>query len=123
MRLLFPIAVLVTSIIPVTAQQFRVGGLALDTPPKLSGNCATSTRVHFSGRINATGPGEVAYQWIRSDHATAPVLLLMFLKSGPLPVTYDWNVKGSAKGWAAFKILSPNSIQSNKAEFQINCRL
>jgi len=101
---------------------FRVGGLALDAPPKLSGDCGKSTRVHYSGRINATGPGDVTYEWIRSDNAKAPAKTLHFSHSGPLPITYDWSVKGSATGWVAFRILSPNPIQSNKVPFRINCR-
>jgi hypothetical protein len=96
--------------------------LALDSPPKLSGDCGKLTRVHYSGRINATGPGDVTYEWIRSDNAKAPVQTLHFSHSGPLPVTYDWSMKGSATGWVAFRILSPNPIQSNKVPFRINCR-
>jgi hypothetical protein len=101
---------------------FRVGGLALDSPARLSGDCGKSTRVHFSGRINATGAGDVTYQWVRSDNANTPVKTLHFSHSGPLPVSDDWNIKGFATGWEAIRVLSPNQVESNKVSFRINCR-
>lgn len=101
---------------------FRVGGVALDSPPRLFGDCGTSTRVYFSGRINATGAGDVTYYWVRSDRATTPQQMLHLSHSGPLPVSFDWNIKGSATVWVGFRVLSPNQVQSDKVSFRINCR-
>jgi len=98
---------------------FKVG-FALDPQPQITGNCHP-TRVHFSGRINATAPGEATYQWVRSDNAQTPVHTLRFDKPGPLPITFDWNLSGNFSGWAAFRVLSPNQGESKKVQFQVNC--
>ena len=99
---------------------FKVG-IAIDSPPTLSGNCHP-TRVHFSGRINATAPGEATYQWVRSDNAQTPVLTLRFSKPGPLPVSYDWSLSKSATGWVAFRVLSPNQAETKKVGFRLKLR-
>lgn len=104
------------------AQPPRVGGLALDAPPFISGSCQAGTRVHFTGRINATGPLVVTYEWLRSDHASSPVRTLRFTRRGPLTITNNWVVRGPASGWMAFRILSPTQIESRKVEFRVNCR-
>ncbi|HEV2687317.1 MAG TPA: hypothetical protein VGV35_02150 [Bryobacteraceae bacterium] len=111
----------VTLFVAAAAAQPRVGGLALDDPPQRFGNC-NPTRLHFNGRINATGPMDVTYQWIRSDNASAPIKVLHFVRSGPLTINYDWTIRGSAKGWVAFKIISPQQIESRHVAFTINCR-
>jgi hypothetical protein len=95
----------------------RVGGLALDAPATI-GNCP-NTRVHVTGRINATGPLDVTYQWIRSDHSQAPVKTLHFDKKGPLTINYDWSHRGSASGWVAFKVLAPNPLESKHVSFSV----
>lgn len=117
-RFLFAMTLLASA----SAQRpFKVG-IALDSPARLSGNCATATRVHFTGRINATAPGDVVYQWVRSDNASTPEQHLRFTRPGPLPISYDWQLRGSANGWVAFRIISPNPIESRKVTFRINCR-
>jgi hypothetical protein len=102
-----------------SGQAPRVGGLALD-PPQMIGHC-NPTRVHFTGRINATGPLVVTYTWERSDHAQSPIRTLRFNRSGPLPISNDWSFKNSASGWMAFKILSPQQLESNKVSFRVDC--
>lgn len=98
---------------------FKVG-IAVDEP-SMSGNCHP-TRVHFNARINATAPGEVEYQWVRSDNANVPVRTLRFTRPGPLPVSFDWSLGRSLDGWVALKILSPNPIQSRRVAFAVTCR-
>ena len=98
---------------------FKVG-IALDAPPSIEGNCH-QTRVHFSGRINATGPGEVQYQWVRSDNGNAPVKTLHFSHRGPLPISYDWNLSRSFSGWVAFKIIYPNPAETRHVQFSASC--
>lgn len=106
--------------VAASAQQpFKVG-IALDSPPQLIGNC-NPTRVHFSGRINATAPGVATFQWIRSDNSSSPVRTLRFDRPGPLPITYDWVLRGSHTGWVAFKVLSPNTIESRRVNFRVDC--
>lgn len=102
------------------AAQPKVGGLALDDPPQYYGNC-NAMRVHFNGRINATGPMDVTYQWVRSDNARTPRQVLHFVRSGPLTVNFDWTVRGKSSGWVALKILSPQQLQSRQVGFATNC--
>src|ERR1700675_3061770 len=114
-------ALLVAALLMVGANgqpAFKVG-FAIDSPPTMSGNCPT--RVHFSGRINATAPGEATYQWVRSDNAQAPVHTLRFSKPGPLPITFDWSLSKSYSGWVAFRVMSPNQGETKKAVFRVNC--
>lgn len=94
--------------------------LEVDPAPVISGNCKPS-RIHFTGRLRASAPGQVIYTWTRSDKAASPTQTLTFEKSGSIAVTYDWLFKGTGKGWAALKILSPAQAESRKAEFQVNC--
>lgn len=84
------------------------------------GNCHP-THVHFKGRINATGPGEVQYQWVRSDNGNAPVRTLRFTHPGPLPISYDWNFSRGFSGWVAFRIIYPNPIESRHVPFSVSC--
>ncbi len=100
--------------------QSRVGGLALDEPPQMIGNCHP-TRVHFTGRINATGPMNVTYVWIRSDHSSAPPRVLHFTRPGPLTINYDWSLSKSFSGWVGFKVLSPQHLESRHAAFSLAC--
>ena len=97
---------------------FKVG-IAVDEP-SMAGNCHP-TRVHFTGRINATAPGEVQYQWVRSDNATVPVRTLRFTRPGPLPVSFDWALSKNFNGWVALKIIYPNPIESRHAGFSVAC--
>jgi hypothetical protein len=107
-------------LLAAASAQSRVGGLALDEPPQLFGHC-NPTRVHFTGRINATGPLDVTYVWIRSDNAQAPPRVLHFTRSGPLTITNDWTLRGSASGWMAFKILAPQQLESRHVSFRVDC--
>jgi hypothetical protein len=99
---------------------FKVG-LALDSPPQISGNCHP-TRVHFSGRLNATAPGVAQYQFVRSDKANAPVRTMKFAKPGPQIVTYDWMISKTFNGWVALKLVSPMTAETHHVEFQVSCR-
>ena len=116
-RLVILAALLLTA--AIAQQPFKVG-IALDSPPQLIGNC-NPTRVHFSGRINATTPGVASYQWIRSHNSTSPVQTLRFVKPGPVTVSYDWMLRKSYSGWVALKVLSPNPIESGKVSFRLDC--
>src|SRR5690242_6759124 len=99
---------------------FKVG-LALDAPPAITGNCHP-TRVHFTGRLNATAPGQAQYQWVRSDGANTALKTMNFSRPGPQPVTMDWMLTKSFNGWVALKLLSPIVVETRKVEFQVSCR-
>lgn len=108
-----------------TAQsQFAVTGTALAADPaNYNGPCPGVIKFH--GKIAANGQGEVKYQFIRSDGAVGPVQTLMFTGSGSKPVSTTWTLGGPALpeyvGWEAIKILSPNPMESNHADFKLLC--
>jgi len=116
--LLLSFTILLAALTAYPQPPFKVG-IAVDQP-SISGNCHP-TRVHFTGRINATAPGEVQFQWVRSDHGNVPVRTLRFTRPGPLPVSFDWNLSKSTNGWVALKIIYPNRIESRHAEFTVSC--
>jgi len=120
MKTIYRLLFLATLSLAAAAAQPRVGGLALDDPPQLFGNC-NPTRVHFTGRINATGPMDVTYVWIRSDNASAPPRVLHFTRSGPLTINYDWTLRGPANGWVGFRVLAPQQLESRHVGFTVNC--
>lgn len=120
MKTILRCMIAVPLVLAAAGAQSRVGGLALDEPPQLFGNC-NPTRVHFNGRINATGPLDVTYTWIRSDSAQTPTHVLHFTRSEPLTINYDWTLRGSASGWVAFKILAPQQLESKHVGFRVDC--
>ena len=120
MKTILRFTIVATFLLAAASAQSRVGGLALDEPPQLIGNCHP-TRVHFNGRINATGPLNVTYVWIRSDHSSAPPRVLHFTRPGPLTINYDWSLSKSFSGWVAFKVLAPQQLESRHVGFMLNC--
>ena len=95
--------------------------VTLDSPPTITGNC-NPTRVHFTAHLTATGPGKVAYVWLRGDKGASAVQNLEFSKAGPLPVSYDWLVRNRTSGWVSLKLLTPAPQQSRKVSFEVTCR-
>jgi len=77
--------------------------------------------ITFSGRITATEAGRVQYKFIRSDNASAPVETLQFTGPGTKPVSTTWTLGGKYTGWQAIQIVYPQQVQSNKANFRVDC--
>jgi hypothetical protein len=104
---------------------FRVtyAGLAA-TPVAYSGACPAT--INFNGKIETNGPGRVQYRFVRSDGGTGPIMDLDFDRAEVKYVTTTWTL-GDARllpyytGWVAIQILSPNSLESNHAEFKVSC--
>jgi hypothetical protein len=118
----FLLLLLLTVLLTFTASPqppFRVG-IAIDSPPAVMGNCHP-TVVRFTGRINATAPGEAQYQWVRSDGADTPVRTQRFTRPGPLAISYSWNLTRSYRGWMAFRIIYPNQAETRHVEFSVSC--
>lgn len=104
--------------------QFAVTGAALSADPaSYNGPCPGV--IKFNGKIAANGQGEVKYQFIRSDGAIGPVQTLVFSGPGAKPVSTTWTLGGTSLpefvGWEAIKILSPNPMESNHADFKLLC--
>jgi len=107
------------------ATRFAVTGAGAEAiPTSYTGPCPGT--IKFSGKIQADGPGVVKYTWLRSDGATGPVQAITFAAAGVEHVSDAWtlgniNVLPNYSGWEQIKILSPNEMLSNKAEFTLTC--
>ena len=92
-------------------------------PASYSGNCPAL--ITFRGHITVSQPTTVQYKFIRSDNASAPVQTLNFPRAGTQEVTTTWQLGGPGlptySGWEAIQVISPVSVQSNKAQFRIRC--
>lgn len=97
-------------------------------PESYSGPCPTTIR--FKGEITVTNitrpPLKLQYRFIRSDGASAPVKTLTFGKDGMRPVSTTWRLGGPGlptyEGWQAIKVVYPQDVESNKANFKIECK-
>jgi len=92
----------------------------IDQPPAITGNCHPA-RVHFTGHIESDRAGLVKYSWARSDKPSTATFTVNFTAPGKLPVTYDWMLKGPADGWVVLHLISPESVHSPKARFEVKC--
>jgi hypothetical protein len=108
---------------PLKAAPARVSATLGASPASYSGNCPAL--ITFKGHITVSQPTTVQYKFIRSDNAQAPVQTINFPKAGTQEVTTTWQLGGAAlpaySGWEAIQVISPVSVQSNKASFSIRC--
>jgi hypothetical protein len=92
-------------------------------PASYTGNCPAL--ITFGGYIAVNQPMTVQYKFIRSDNANAPVQTLYFSSKSSQEVTTSWQLGGPGlptySGWEAIQIISPVSVESNKANFRIRC--
>lgn len=96
------------------------------SPESYSGKCPATIR--FEGKITVTGvtrPVKVQYKFIRSDGALAPVETLVFERDGSKKVSTTWTLGGPGlptySGWEAIRIVYPQELDSDHAEFSVNC--
>jgi len=89
-------------------------------PASYSGKCPA--KITFKGIITVTKPGKVQYKFIRSDGALALIDTLIFKKPGTKPVSTTWTIGKNYSGWEAIKVLYPQEVESNKAQFKILCK-
>ena len=99
------------------AQNIRTSLTA--NPSVFSGKCPAL--ITFKGRISVSKPGNVQYKFIRSDGANAPVHTLSFKRAGSKIVRSTWTIGRNYAGWKAIQIVYPRQVQSNKANFEIQC--
>lgn len=90
-----------------------------------SGQCPH--RLNFTGEITTNSSGTVNYRWVRSDGAISPVKSLIFRKKGRKVVNTYWILGSIGRRydnfWQAIQIISPNTLASNRAVFDLNCQL
>ena len=85
----------------------------------LRSSCPTT--VDFRGSITMNGRGTVRYTYERSDGATAPIYTLYFPSAGTKEVSTTWTLGRSYSGYEKLKVMSPNSVESSEARFNLNC--
>ncbi|GFP32245.1 hypothetical protein HKBW3S42_00551 [Candidatus Hakubella thermalkaliphila] len=64
----------------------------------------------------------MTYQWERSDGGIDPPLGITFAGAGSQTVRMLWHPSTSGFGWARLRILRPNVMTSNHANFTLTCR-
>jgi len=78
----------------------------------------------FTAVITVSGRCVVQYKWNRNDggiDSYAP-RSLSFATSGTQTVTTTWDLsKTEYEGWQSLTVTAPNTMESNKAVFKINC--
>ena len=105
---------------PVTASSPITLNLTA-SPTNATGTCPV--HIHFAGTITAPPGVSGTYRFLRSDGATdtAP----KSFGPGTTPVSDDWTLGGtglsSFSGWEAIEIVTPGLLQSNHANFTMNC--
>ncbi len=95
-------------------------------PPSYPGKCPKT--IKFEGQItvaNIKKPLKLQYRFIRSDGATAPLETLTFDNNGTKKIDTTWTLGGPGlptyEGWVAIKVIYPQDVESNKANFKIEC--
>jgi hypothetical protein len=77
--------------------------------------------VQLNGTITTSGPAEVKYTWLSSDNSTWPEKTINFTKAEMQKVTETWQLGKTYTGWVQLKVVSPNSLLSNRANFKVTC--
>lgn len=104
------------------SSRFRIVELHLRADPfRHDGPCPV--KIRFSGRISvAGGGGTVAYRFLRSDGASAPVQSVDFARPGSQNVETTWQLGGDYSGWQQILVLDPAEQRSEQANFTVHCR-
>ncbi|MEK7561300.1 MAG: hypothetical protein AAB541_00350 [Patescibacteria group bacterium] len=109
---------------PSPSPTFSVTGVtAAVSPTSYSGACPKE--FVFSANITANGAGTVTYKWTRSDGASGQTKSLVFSGAGTQAAEGStWTLGGSGNtynNWEKVQILTPNTTESNQANFSLNC--
>lgn len=102
-----------------TPVAFSVTSVAAAVSPIASNSCPTT--FNFVATVAAKGPGTASYMWERSDGASGQTKTLVFESAGTKTVSDFWTLSLNYTGWKRIKILSPNALVSNKADFTLTC--
>lgn len=109
-----------------TPTPFQALGVTAAVAPISAVACSpTQTTFNFSATITTNAAGTVTYKWERSDGAIASEKTEVFSEAGSKTVSTTWTLTRTSgqtyNGWQRVKILSPNSITSNEANFNVSC--
>lgn len=117
-----PTEVLGTSATPTPIESgpsFKVTSVAAAVAPTDANTCPTT--FNFTAMLTVNGAGTVKYQWEKSDGSAPTPEILNFLGTGTKTLKTSWKLYGAYTGWEKLVILSPNSLESNQAEFKLVC--
>ena len=102
----------------VLVQAAAIHLIHLNPQPTISRGCPANVR--FDGHIEADGPLDVTYQWLRIDGASTDHAL-HFNRAGSRPISTVWTLSGNYSGWMQLVIVSPKRMQTAKAQFSVHC--
>ena len=92
------------------------------TTRKSDGRCPVT--ISFAGQITTDAPGTVVYQFVGGDGPVGQPQNLEFSAAATrivnTAITFD-GTKQNPKDWLVLKVLSPNSIESSKTQFNAEC--
>lgn len=90
------------------------------SPDSYAGTCPVV--LTFRGKIIVSEPGDIKFKFSRSDGASSEEKLLSFTEPGQKEITATWTLSGSYRGWMTIKVLSPQAVESERAEFKVVCQ-
>jgi hypothetical protein len=106
-----------------TLPPFAVLNVVATVAPNSSTTCPQT--FNFDGTITTNAAGNVTYRWARNDGYLGPIQVLTFLVPGTQPVATEPYTIGEpgfvASGWGQIQVVSPNAVNSNQANFTLNC--
>jgi hypothetical protein len=113
----------------VNAQQPQITATLKAIPDSYAGKCPAT--IKFEGQITVKNLKEkslkVQYKFMRSDGALSPIKTIVFDKDGSKSVSDTWTLGSpdlpTYSGWEAIKIVYPQDVESNKANFKLTCKI
>src|SRR5688572_22935030 len=103
----------------------RVAGAILRaSPATFSGPCPAT--IGFTGKIIANGRLTARYRFERSNGTSSPTQSISFGGPGEEAVSTSWTPSLSSgastfEGWIVLRILTPNEVVSERANFSVHC--
>lgn len=94
---------------------FRVTSARVSVIPEMLTMCPMTVTMQATLAVNQAGT--VTYRWERSDGALLALNNLDFKVAGTQVVTETWQIGYLTSGWARVRILAPETLQSNQANF------
>jgi transcriptional regulator with XRE-family HTH domain len=101
----------------VQVLNFRVTGVRASVTPETLAACPATLTMQAS--ISANQAGTVTYRWERSDGALLALRSVDFDAAETRIVTDTWKVDYWTNGWVRLRILAPETLQSNQANFSM----
>lgn len=142
---LIKIAVIAIAMVAATAiPAFAQRGATIDTKPPIqlakvtevevaphlgsnnNGDCPQSAS--YSAMITVDGPCTVKFAWITDKNPNPPAssyTSIKFDKAGSKPYYYYFsatNDNPNMSGWVGVKVIAPNQVESNHANYSLSCK-